>query len=349
MKNIKRYIIALSFIIAACGKDGNISPESQPYVFEVPAAFPQPVFDTENPMTEQGIELGRMLFYDVRLSGNNKISCASCHEPRLAFSDGFALSKAGVSGTTLHRHAPALINLAWAGNGLFWDGGSTNLESQAFGPLTAVDEMQQDLTELNKELNVIPDYVSRFRTVFNEEISSANVVRALAQFQRSLVSANSRYDRFKREELSGQTLSADELEGFALVRQKCQGCHSGELFTDNDYHNNGIDSDFRSEVLEGIYQGRSRITYDPSDLGKFKTPTLRNVGLTAPFMHDGRFATLEEVLDQYSEGIKNSPTLDTRLSAGGFKLTSQQKRQIIAFLHTLTDYEFISSKKIQKP
>jgi len=348
LKNFNRYIIALSFIVAACGKNEDIDPESQPYVFEVPAGFPQPVFDTENPMSQEGIALGRMLFYDVRISGNNKISCASCHEPRLAFSDGFALSKTGVSGTALHRHVPALINLAWAGNGLFWDGGSTNLESQAFGPLTATDEMQQNLTELNKELNDVPDYVTRFRTVFNGDISSANVVKALAQFQRSLVSAGSRYDRYKRGE-PGQNLSSDELAGLALVRQKCQGCHTGELFTDNDYHNNGIDTDFSSESLEGIYQGRSRITYDPLDLGKFKTPTLRNVGLTAPFMHDGRFVTLDDVLDQYSEGIKNSPTLDARLPAGGLQLTGQQKRQIIAFLQTLTDYEFISNTKIQKP
>lgn len=348
MKNLAFYIAGLSFVLAACHDNPKVEPGSQPYRFEVPANFPAPLENPENPMTKEGIALGRMLFYDVRLSGNNKISCASCHEPKLAFSDGKALGNAGVSGTTLHRHAAALINLAWAGNGLFWDGGSTNLESQAFGPLTAADEMHQDLFELIEELNAVPDYVTRFKVAFNAKITSQNVVKALAQFQRSLVSASSRYDKYRRNEPGGN-LSPQELFGLQLVKQKCQGCHAGELFTDHDYHNNGIDADFSNDALEGIFQGRFRVTYKAADIGRFKTPTLRNIALTAPYMHDGRFERLEDVLDHYSEKIKISPTLDLKLPGKGLQLKDEEKKAIITFLKTLTDQEFITNPEFSRP
>lgn len=323
-------------------------PKPQIYTLPVPDHFPQPLFDTENPMTKQGIELGRMLFYDVRLSGNNKISCATCHNQSLAFTDGMALSNTGASATPLLRHTPSLINLAWINNGLFWDGGSTNLESQAFGPLTAHDEMNQNLYELVDELNAIPNYVTVFKSVFGNEITSQNVVKALAQFQRTLISADSRYDRFKLNKPNA-TLSNMELRGMTLVKEKCQGCHSGELFTDYGYHNNGIDAEFTNPDQEGLYFGRYRISYDSKDLGKFKTPTLRNIALTAPYMHDGRLATLREVIDHYSLGIKNSATLDSRLQAGGMKLNEDEKTAIISFLNTLSDQSFITNPAFQAP
>ena len=348
MKQNLLYSIGLILIFTACSKKESVDPEPQIFQFAVPANFPQPVFDTENPFTKEGIELGRMLFYDVRLSGNNKISCASCHDQKLAFSDGKGLGDTGVSGTVLHRHAPALINLAWANNGLFWDGGATNLESQAFGPLTATDEMHQDLFELVGELNAGPEYVKQFDLVFKDQISSQNIVKALAQFQRTLVSANSRYDKFKRNEAGGN-LSAMELQGLELVRRKCQGCHAGELFTDNSFHNNGIDADFSNNQYEGLFQGRFRISYNPADLGSFKTPTLRNVALTAPYMHDGRFAKLEDVIDHYSDKIKVSPTLDKGIPTDGFQFSSDEKRAILAFLKTLTDDEFIINSEFSKP
>jgi len=345
--NFQTAVLFLILVCTSCSKR-EIDPEFQAYSLPVPEHFPQPVFDTENPMTREGIELGRMLFYDVRLSANNKVSCASCHDQSLAFSDGVALSKAGVSATALLRHAPALINLAWANNGLFWDGGSTNLESQAFGPLTAHDEMAQNLYELTEELNTVPNYVTRFKSAFDAAISPQQVAKALAQFQRTLISADSRYDQFKLKKAGG-TFSTLEMRGLELVKQKCQGCHSGELFTDNDYHNNGIDALFSNTEHEGLYMGRYRISYDLDDLGKFRTPTLRNVGLTAPYMHDGRFKSLEEVLDHYSEGIRGSETLDPLLPAKGMKLQEDEKKAIIAFLHTLTDQRFITNPAFQAP
>lgn len=311
-----------------------------------PANFPAVMKQPDNRLTAEGIELGRRLFYDVRLSGNNRISCASCHHQDLAFSDGLALSNQGTSGKTLDRHAPVLFNLAWADQGLFWDGGAKNLESQAFGPLTSADEMHQDLYELEAELKAVPDYVSRFKQVFNSAIKSADVVKALAQFQRTLISGNSRYDQYIRQEKS-TVLNAEELLGMNLVQDKCGSCHTGALFTDHNFHNNGLDDHF-SEANEGIYQGHFRVSFNPSDLGKFKTPSLRNVVLSAPYMHDGRFKTLEEVLDHYRYGIKLSSTTDVSLfqdqGKPGIPMSITEKKAILAFLNTLTDHEFIKNK-----
>ena len=311
-----------------------------------PANFPAVMKQPDNRLTAEGIELGRRLFYDVRLSGNNRISCASCHHQDLAFSDGLALSSLGISGKTLDRHAPVLFNLAWADQGLFWDGGAKNLESQAFGPLTSADEMHQNLYELEAELKAVPDYVSRFKQVFNSEIRSADVVKALAQFQRTLISGNSRYDQYIRQEKSAM-LNAEELLGMNLVQQKCGNCHSGALFTDQNFHNNGLDDQF-SDAKEGIYQGHFRVSFNPSDLGKFKTPSLRNVVLTAPYMHDGRFKTLEEVLDHYQQDIKMSLTTDVSLfqdqGKPGIPMSITERKAIIAFLNTLTDHEFVNNK-----
>lgn len=346
-------LLVVAMAISSCRKSDVGTPEPQPYALPVPANFSAPVFDTQNPMTNEGIELGRKLFYDKRLSGTNQVACASCHLPERSFSDGIALSHLGASGVTLHRNAPALINLAWANNGLFWDGGSTNLESQAFGPITSPDEMAQNLYELIDELKGDPDYVQRFQRAFRQDVNSAGVVKALAQFQRTFISAGSRYDQYIRKETGG-ALTADELQGLQLVQQKCQGCHKGDLFTDNDYHNNGIDADFSNDQLEGIYQGRYRITYRLADLGKFKTPTLRNVMVTAPYMHDGRFATIEEVLDHYAGKVKVSATTDPLVMPGGshapgILLSPDEKQKIIAFLRTLTDNGFLNNPKLQKP
>ncbi|WP_316752241.1 cytochrome-c peroxidase [Pedobacter gandavensis] len=312
-----------------------------------PANFPVIIAQPDNPLTAEGIELGRRLFYDVRLSGNNRISCASCHHQDLAFSDGLALSTQGLSGKQLVRHAPVLFNLAWANQGLFWDGGAKNLESQAFGPLTSEDEMHQDLYELEAELKAVPDYVQQFKQVFKAEIRSADVVKALAQFQRTLISANSPYDQYIRQEKSA-LLNEEELLGMNLVASKCGNCHNGGLFTDQSFHNNGLDDHF-PEDKEGIYQGHFRVSFNPSDLGKFKTPSLRNVLLSAPYMHDGRFKTLEEVLDHYQYDIRISLTTDVSLFQNqgkpGIPMSKLERKAIIAFLNSLTDQELISNKK----
>lgn len=348
-------VIAIITLISSCKKgEINVLDEGRSkngYQVKVPSNFPAYVDDVDNPLTTQGVELGRILFYDVRLSGNNKLSCASCHHQEMAFTDGIALNNIGVSGAVLHRTSPALFNLAWANKGLFWDGGSTNLESQAFGPLTSADEMSQNLYELEAELKAIPSYVKLFDLVFKDGVKATNVAKALTQFQRTLVSANSAYDKFKRNE-AGATLSNLELSGMKLVEEKCKSCHSGELFTDNGYHNNGIDNSYPDD-LEGIYQGRFRVTYNYSDMGKFKTPSLRNIMLTAPYMHDGRFGNIDQVLEHYSNGIKNTATVSQMLYQNngqlGIPLSASEKEAIKAFLNSLTDYEFIKNKNISNP
>ncbi len=341
-------------LVSACTPQQEPDQEPQVRILElqVPANFPEPEKVMAGyPLSEEGVELGRKLFYDTRLSGSNTISCASCHQQQLAFTDGVALNK-GAAGTPLLRHSPGLANLAWM-NGTFWDGGAKNLESQAFGPITAPDEMNQNLQELVSELTAVPDYVASFRLIFQDEIKPAYIARALAQFQRTLISANSRYDKYVRQEPGGK-MSELELKGLTLVQQKCGSCHAGDLFTDNGYHNNGLDSDFSNHSYEGIFQGRYRITHHPADVGKFKTPTLRNVLVTAPYMHDGRFATLEEVLRHYSQGIRASPTVAAAVMQGaegvaGIPLSVEEKQAIIAFLETLTDYEFIQNEKFSSP
>lgn len=350
----KAFFFSTILLLVSCKKEAAPEVLNPDGLHEVellrPANFPAVMKQPDNRLTAEGIELGRRLFYDVRLSGNNRISCASCHHQDLAFSDGLALSNQGISGKTLDRHAPVLFNLAWADQGLFWDGGAKNLESQAFGPLTSADEMFQDLYELEAELKAIPDYVNRFKQVFNSAIKSADVVKALAQFQRTLISGNSRYDQYIRQENS-TVLNAEELLGMNLLQEKCGSCHAGALFTDQSFHNNGLDDHF-SEDKEGIYQGHFRVSFNPSDLGKFKTPSLRNVLFSAPYMHDGRFKTLEEVLDHYQFGIKMSPTTDVSLFQNqgkpGIPMSTTERKAIIAFLNTLTDHEFIKNK-VQGP
>ncbi len=344
--------LCIGLWVSACRSSEPIAPGAEPVRLSIPENFPPPLPDDDNPLTRQGIELGRRLFYDTRLSANNKVACATCHQQALAFSDGVALSAAGVSGTALLRHAPALLHLAWAGNGLFWDGGSTNLESQAFAPLTAHDEMGQDLYLLEEKLRADPYYPEQFRSAFGQEIASGLVVKALAQFQRTLISANSRYDRYVRNEPGGW-MTASERQGLALVRQKCQGCHAGALFTDNLFHNNGLDSAFENRAHDQVYLGRYRISYREEDLGAYRTPTLRNVMLTAPYMHDGRFGTMAEVLDHYDKQVKHSPSLDRLLSTPGnrpgIRLTADEKKYITAFLHTLTDEAFVKEESFGRP
>ncbi|MDQ5928266.1 MAG: cytochrome c peroxidase, partial [Bacteroidota bacterium] len=222
--------------------------------------------------------------------------------------------------------------------------------SQAFAPLAHEDEMRQNLSELIEELNADSNYSSLFNKAFGKPINQAEIVKAIAQFERTLISANSKYDKYIRKE-SGGTLDSDELKGLELAEKMCFSCHTTPLLTDNLYHNNGIDNDFADNTDLMIKKGRFRITNNHQDIGKFKTPTLRNIQKTAPYMHDGRFATLEKVLDHYSNGVLASSTLDSNLKQNGtlgFSLSETEKKQLIAFLKTLTDNEFLTDKRFSE-
>lgn len=298
-----------------------------------------------NPTTQAGVLLGEKLFYDSRLSHNNLVSCATCHQPSMAFSDGLALSERGVSNEPLLRHVPQLTNVAWY-EGYFWDGGAKNLESLVFGPLTHPDEMGQDLQEVVKELSDDPTYPQLFRQAFRKDtVHIAFVARALAQYMRTLISANSRYDRYIRGE--GEQLTPFELEGMRLVQEKCAACHTfdpgvADFFTDFSYHNNGLDAEY-PDGEEGLWKGRFRVSLDSAQIGAYKTPTLRNLPQSAPYMHDGRMSSLKAVLDHYDSGIQMSPYLDTLLIAEdgrpGIPMTVREKEAILAFLFTLEDSE----------
>ena len=328
----------------SCTQEELYIPQEPEFEVQVPVNFPALPAQVDNPMTAAGIALGERLFFDKCLSGSNEISCASCHIPSLAFTDGSTLSTKGISGKPLLRHIPAIMNLAWADNGLFWDGGSTNLESQAFAPLGHEDEMYQDLEELEKELSEDATYTDLFQQAFGGEIQVNRVMMALAQFQRSLISSESTYDHMVREEPGG-SFSSLAWEGYMLFEEKCAQCHVPDLFTDHDYHNNGLDATFNDFSEDELYLGRYRVTRDPEDIGKYKTPTLRNIEFSAPYMHDGRFATLEEVIDHYSSGLKQSTTVDPlmkKLHLGGLQLTNQEKEDLISFLKTLSDPEFVT-------
>lgn len=349
-RKIKIGSIVTAALFAFSCSDTNDSYQEPLPLAGVPDNFPHFVDSKTNPLSADGIALGRKLFFDKRLSGNNQVACATCHQQSLAFSDGFALTREGISGNALERNSPALINLAWADNGLFWDGGSNNLESQAFAPLAHADEMHQNLEELLEELNADASYPRMFEKAFGKAINQADIVKAIAQFERTLISGNSRYDKYVRGE-SGGSLDQNELKGLQLAEQFCFTCHAGPLMTDNLYHNNGIDDDFDDDTELMLKRGRARITGSSGDLGKFRTPTLRNVEKTGPYMHDGRFTTLQQVMEHYNSGILDSPTLDPHLKKNGklgIALSEEEKTQLISFLKTLTDYEFLSSSRFSE-
>lgn len=327
--------------LVACSHQQVFSLELPPGV----EPFDEPTY---NPSTAAGFELGKKLFYDPILSGSNTVSCATCHLQQFAFSDGVALHKSTISGNQLGRHVPTLINVGWA-EGLFWDGGVPNLEFLMQAPIEHPDEMAQNLMQLEKELNAHTEYPQLFKEAFKAEtVSFPDVSNALSQFVRGLQSFNSPYDRYRKGEANA--LSALQKEGHKVYERACASCHTEGLFTDNAFHNNGIDSVFDFDTLLDSYKGRFRITLDSADLGLYKTPTLRNVTVSAPYMHDGRFKSLSEVVAHYSHGVNKSPTLDEDLKLGsgrlGVVLTTEEKVALEAFLESLTDRSFLENAKL---
>jgi cytochrome c peroxidase len=302
----------------------------------------------DNPLTREGVYLGRILFYETRLSANNKVSCESCHQQRLAFTDGRAFSQ-GIDSISTPRSSMSLTNLLW-GRSFFWDGRAAGLEQQAATPLSAPHEMGQSLERSAERLRHTRLYPPLFRSAFGtDSITGDQIVKALSQFERTLISADSRYDRYLRGQYQP---NSTEARGMALFMKSpsmernirganCEHCHASPRFSLEQFHNNGLDS-IPSDP------GRETLTGLPADRGRFKVPTLRNIALTAPYMHDGRFRTLEEVLDHYSEHIHNSASLSPVLQ-NAVRLTGQEKKDIISFLHMLTDSAFITDPRFSNP
>lgn len=313
---------------------------ARPLAFVVPAGFPQPLLPEDNVLTSEGVALGEKLFFDVRLSGNGTQSCASCHAPERAFSDGVALSR-GAAGATGMRNAMPLFNLAWSPS-FAWDGSKPRVRDQALAAMTNPIEMHGEPAQVVAALARDAAMVDAFAAAFgSREITAERVGLALEQYLLTLVAADSKFDRSLRGEVR---LSEQEQAGFALfvtefdpVRGKrgadCFHCHGGALFSDFGFKNNGLD-------LVSVDAGRAAATGKESEAGRFKTPSLRNVALTAPYMHDGRFATLEEVVAHYDHGVKRAAALDPNLAKhpdAGLGLTDAEQAALVAFLRTLTD------------
>ncbi len=299
----------------------------------------------DNPLSEAGIELGRFLFYDKKLSGDNTQSCASCHLQENGFTDPNQFSE-GITGELGGRNAMQVINAGWF-TAFFWDGRAESLEHQAFGPVVNPVELNTTWPEVEEKIADDPMYPPLFEAAFgSSEIDSTRISKAISQFERTLVSFNSRFDDYFYGDFTGFTES--EENGFDIYfseRGDCIHCHSGPILTDNEFRNNGLDSELTD-------LGLGEVTGNPEDNGKFKVPTLRNIEFTAPYMHDGRFATLEEVVEHYNSGVHtDSPNLDSEMehAAEGLNLTEQEKEDLVNFLKTFSDTEFITNPDFSNP
>jgi cytochrome c peroxidase len=331
--------------------------ETGPYKLDYPANFGDRIsIPANNPLTKEGVALGRLLFYEKRLSGDNSMSCGSCHQQQRAFADGQAFSR-GIHGHEGRRSAMALVNLAWVRT-FFWDGRAASLEEQARVPIEDSLEMHQPLAQGVAKLQRSSSYPPLFKLVFgSEQISGENVLKALAQFERTLISSNSRYDQYLRGEYQP---TAEEKAGLNLFMThpipeenlrgaNCGDCHAGPKTFMEFYHNNGLDAKPKDLGREGFSQRYQ-------DRGRFRVPSLRNIALTAPYMHDGRFQTLEQVLNQYNEHVQPHATLSPLVmeatnQRGGktLLLTEAEKKAVVAFLHMLTDSTFISNPQFADP
>lgn len=333
----------LAFMVLSCSKEDNEEYQNLPINFQKPANFPDIAYDlSNNPLTEKGFELGKKLFYDGRLSSDGVVSCGFCHIQADAFTHHGHTFSHGVGDNIGTRNTPPIQNLAFQ-TAFMWDGATTHLDLQPIIPLTSPIEMNGSFTQIVAMMKADPVYVKLFKQAFPDgQINSENMLKALGQFMVLTVSSNSRFDKYRRNEAGG-TLTQDEVEGYAIFNQKCASCHATDLFTDNSFRNNGLSINPQINDV-GYY----RVTELQQDKYKFKVPSLRNIEKTAPYMHDGRFYTLEAVLNHYSNGVQNTPNLDASLNTNGnlgIPLTTTEKTKIIAFLKTLTDHQFLTDPR----
>ncbi len=307
----------------------------------IPAGFPQPIYSfADNPLTEEGFELGRKLFYDGRLSIDNDHPCSSCHQQIAAFGTFEHDRSHGVNNTHTLRKAPVLFNLAWSSS-FHWDGEFSSLIDEAVHPINGSTEMGESFDGIISKIQADPEYRELFKKVFRFPfIRPEYILKALAQFTGYMVVGNSKYDRYKKG--LEPFLPAEE-NGYQLFKANCATCHPEPMFTDYSIRNNGLPvNNFLNDY------GRMRITTKKEDSLKFKVPTLRNVNISSNFMHDGRFGTLMQCINHYRTGIQASATLDPLLT-GGISLTNAQANDLVSFLRTLTDSTIMLDPKFSKP
>lgn len=356
------FIISCVVVFESCKPDEVVEPGPTPYNLVLPAGFPPMDQPADNPLTVEGVELGRKLFYEKMLSENYTISCATCHLQSKAFSDTGVFSS-GFNNQQGNRNSMAIINVGY-NRDLFWNGRAKSLEAQALQPVPNPVEMHLKWVDAVSRLNADATYPGLFKKAFGTDVvDSMLVVKALAQFMRTMVAGNSKFHKFLRSEVS---LTQSELNGYNLFKSElkgdCQHCHElgSKLMTDNHFldiaqrfHNNGLDSIYPTLL------GLAEVTGDPNDNGKFKTPTLINIAVTGPYMHDGRFQTLDDVINFYDHGVKVSPTLDFFMTKNfpdlqngdrrELGLTNQEKADLKAFLLTLTDSSLITNPAFADP
>lgn len=322
--------VLLTLIVFSCKKESSDiinDPDAAVLTLNVPKGFPYPNIPSDNLPTNYRIRLGKELFNDPILSGDSSISCATCHKENLAFTDGLPKSQ-GIYGRQAYRNAPSIQNAAYQPY-LFWDGGNPTLEQQVLGPINNPNEMDCDANLIVERLNRIPDYVMKFKLAYGQGPSVYTLTRAIANYERTVFTGKSKYDRYLYDGDS-TALDSSEKHGMELFFNEegdCFHCHVDYNFTDYSFQNNGL-------YLVYPDSGRARITLRQSDVGKFKVPSLRNVELTAPYMHDGSIATLEEVVDHYNSGGQAHPNKANVIRPRN--LTAQDKADLVNFLKALT-------------
>jgi cytochrome c peroxidase len=331
MKKIIYFFAFTTLLISCKKKEGE-------FLITYPDYFPQPHYTfSNNDFSKIRFELGRKMFHDTKLSSDNSISCATCHAQVHAFADHGVSLSSGVNGTLGTRNSPAIFNMLWSKH-FNWDGGVNHLEIFPFAPITNPLEMNEDISNVLQKLNADNHYKKLFEKAYGStEITDQLLYRALAVFMGALISSDSKYDKMRKGKA---TFTTSEQRGYNLFQQNCNSCHTEPLFHNNAFANNGLDEEFADF-------GRYLITQNEADKGVFKIPTLRNIELTYPYMHDGRFQTLSQVINHYSDGIKQSVTLHPLLSQN-LQFSTTDKQDLMAFLRTLTDYSFISKHEFSE-
>nr|WP_315176297.1 cytochrome c peroxidase [uncultured Flavobacterium sp.] len=341
-----KYILLLILPLFWSCSDDDDEYQNIPLVFEIPSNFPPLAYDVaNNPPTEKGFELGKKLFYDGRLASDGIVSCGFCHIQADAFTHHGHTFSHGVDDAIGTRNTPPIQNLAYQTT-FMYDGATSHLDLQPIIPFTSPIEMNGNFSDVIIMMKADSTYQKLFKIAFTDgQINAENMLKALSQFMVMVTSSNSRFDKFRRNEAGG-ILSQQEQAGYTLFNQKCASCHATDLFTDNSFRNNGLQV---NPAINDI--GRYRVTQLDQDVYKFKVPSLRNIEKTAPYMHDGRLFTLEAVMEHYNSGVVNSNTLDPLLKTNGklgIPITEVEKTQIIAFLKTLTDTQYLTDKRFSE-
>lgn len=343
MKTLRYLLVLIPFLWSCSNDNDNDSDEyiNLPIDYRVPSNFPPLAYNmSNNPLTQKGFELGKKIFYDGRLASDGVISCGFCHIQEDAFTHHGHTFSHGVGDGIGTRNAPPIQNMAYQTQ-FFWDGAADHIEMLSMAPISNELEMNGNIIDIINMMKNDAEYKMLYKQAFqNGEVNSENMLKALAQFMTMLTSSNSRFDKYRRNETGG-TLTQEELDGYTIFNQKCASCHATDIFTDNTFRNNGLPINPQIDDI-----GRMRVTGIEAQKYKFKVPSLRNIEKTAPYMHDGRFYTLDAVLNHYSSGVADTQNLDPSLNNNGtlgIPLAASEKTKLIAFLKTLTDNEFLTN------